>query len=132
MDKERNVTFHQASVGPIFSRRQMLKSVSSGFGFLAFAGLAAAQAKEASNSLSPKGGHHPARAKRIIFLCMRGGPSHVDLFDYKPELNARTGEPTTIGRDRGGTLGPLPSAEPRMTKTTVCRPRSAAHAPGDG
>jgi hypothetical protein len=36
--------------------------------------------------------HHPARAKRVIFLFMHGGPSHVDTFDYKPELQKRDGQ----------------------------------------
>jgi hypothetical protein len=88
------------------SRRHMLKSVASGFGYLAFAGLAhEAAAKEAAargGALAPKPTHFPARAKRVIFLCMNGGPSHVDLFDYKPELNRRSGEATPVGRERGG------------------------------
>ena len=94
-----------------FSKRQMLKSVASGFGYLAFSGLAheaAAsrgrldRAEESSGTLVPKSTHHPARAKRVIFLCMNGGPSHVDLLDYKPELQAANGRSTTIGQDRGG------------------------------
>ena len=66
----------------------MLQSVASGFGYLAFADLAQrASAADASRT------HFPARAKRVILLCMNGGPSQVDLFDYKPELMQRTGEP---------------------------------------
>ena len=84
------------------SRRQALKSAASGFGYLAFASLAAAKAS--GNALAPKPTHFPARAKRVIFLCMNGGPSHVDLFDYKPELNKRSGEPSSVGRDRGGAI----------------------------
>ncbi len=73
------------------SRRAALKHLSAGFGYLAFAGLAAqatAQDKpEVKRSLlSPRKPHFAARAKRVIFLCMRGGPSHVDTFDYKPQL----------------------------------------------
>lgn len=41
----------------------------------------------ASNPLAPKRGHFPAHAKRVIFLCMRGGPSQMETFDYKPKLN---------------------------------------------
>src|SRR5688572_18845764 len=87
------------------SRRQALQSMASGFGYLAFASLAhEAAAKEAAadDTLAPKPTHFPARAKRVIFLCMNGGPSHVDTFDYKPALNQQSGEATTIGRDRGG------------------------------
>jgi hypothetical protein len=69
----------------------MLRSVSAGFGYLAFAGIssstAAADDKQADkNPLAPQEPHHGARAKRVIFLCMQGGPSHVDTFDYKPQL----------------------------------------------
>jgi hypothetical protein len=75
----------------LFSRRQMLKTTSCGFGYLAFAGLSAQQSAAASASpMAAKAGHFPARAKRIIFLCMSGGPSHLDTFDYKPLLKAGT------------------------------------------
>jgi hypothetical protein len=89
------------------SRRDVLKSVASGFGYLAFAGLAhQAAAKEASrrggsDPLAAKAPHFPARAKRVILLCMNGGPSHVDLFDYKPSLNKQSGGTATIGKERG-------------------------------
>src|SRR6186997_509447 len=90
------------------SRRHALKSLASGFGYLAFASLAHTAAAKETNSrasqaaLAAKAPHFPARAKRIIFLCMNGGPSHVDLFDYKTALNSKSGEATSIGRDRGG------------------------------
>lgn len=84
---------------PAFSRREMLKTASSGFGYLAFADLAARAAEQSAASregpLAPKQPHFPARAKRVIFLCMRGGPSHVDTFDYKPKLSAKSGAPGT-------------------------------------
>src|SRR4051794_3429046 len=78
-------------MGTTVSRRAMLKSVASGFGYLAFAGLAH-EAAARGGSLAVKAPHFPARAKRVILLCMNGGPSHVDLFDYKPELSRRSGE----------------------------------------
>src|SRR5688572_16534457 len=86
---------------PFVSRRDALRSVASGFGYLAFAGLAHAEAKKAGGALAPKETHFLAKAKRVIFLCMNGGPSHVDLFDYKPELNKRNGENSPVG---GGKL----------------------------
>jgi hypothetical protein len=96
---------------PLLSRRDALKSLSSGFGYLAFAALAhEAAARDAGGStLVPRAPHFPARAKRVIFLCMRGGPSHVDLFDYKPELIRRSGQAATLGRDSAGAklLGPV-------------------------
>ena len=90
----------------LVSRRLALKSCASGFGYLAFAGMAhEAAAKEAAargGALAPQATHFPARAKRVIFLCMNGGPSHVDLFDYKPTLNKQSGSASSVGRERGG------------------------------
>lgn len=80
------------------SRRDLLRSVSAGFGSLAFASLAAsslpgiaAGALPAEQPLAPKPTHFPPRARRVIFLCMQGGPSHVDTFDYKPKLISDAG-----------------------------------------
>ena len=73
------------------TRRDMLKSVSAGFGYLAFAGLSATAAAPYQNPLLAKAPHFPARAKRVIFLAMQGGPSHLDTFDYKPKLIADAG-----------------------------------------
>ncbi|MEQ1826732.1 MAG: DUF1501 domain-containing protein, partial [Pirellula sp.] len=47
----------------------------------------------ASNSMAPKQPHFFAKAKRVIFLFMAGGPSQLELFDYKPELTRLNGEP---------------------------------------
>lgn len=76
------------------SRRDLLKSATSGFGYLAFAGLSSmAGASDSRRSpLAPRAPHFPARAKRVIFLCMNGAPSHVDTFDYKPRLAADDGK----------------------------------------
>ena len=79
------------------TRRDMLRASVCGFGQLALAALAGQQGWAASesllNPLAPKAGHLPARAKRVIFLFMWGGPSHVDLFDPKPRLNTESGKP---------------------------------------
>ena len=80
------------------SRREILKSVSSGFGYLALAGMCAEAAED--NPLAPKSPHFAPKAKRVIFFCMRGGPSHVDTFDYKPQLKVDAGKP---GLGRRGT-----------------------------
>jgi len=79
------------------TRRQILQTISSGFGYLAFSSLATLAAKQESKKrtggpLAPKEPHFQPRAKRVIFLCMRGGPSHVDTFDYKPKLTADHGK----------------------------------------
>ncbi|MDZ4287934.1 MAG: DUF1501 domain-containing protein, partial [Prosthecobacter sp.] len=73
------------------SRRDLLCSASAGFGMLAFNGLFGANANP-TNPLAPRQPHFPARAKRVIFLFMCGGPSQVDTFDYKPALTKRHNE----------------------------------------
>src|SRR3954466_2423315 len=76
----------------------LLQSTASGFGYLRFAALAhetTVKKTRGAEPLAPKAAHFPASAKRVIFLCMRGGPSHVDTFDYKPKLIADTGAPGT-------------------------------------
>ncbi|MBM3836951.1 MAG: DUF1501 domain-containing protein [Verrucomicrobia bacterium] len=73
------------------TRRQALKTAACGFGYLALAGLAAQRAA-AANPLAPKIPHFRARAKRVIFIFMQGGPSHVDSFDYKPILDNEDGK----------------------------------------
>ena len=70
------------------SRREALCRFANGFGMVGLAGLLGPQAMAA---VSP--GHRAPRAKRIIFLFMSGGPSHVDLFDPKPRLRAENGQP---------------------------------------
>src|SRR5262249_30692988 len=86
------------------SRRTMLKGTASGFGYLAFAGLSTGAAEHAASTVAPKHEHFPARAKHVIFLCMKRGPSHVDTFDYKPQLTADDGKPFTQGRFNGAKL----------------------------
>ncbi|WP_182866014.1 DUF1501 domain-containing protein [Stieleria mannarensis] len=84
----------------MFTRRDLLKHTSAGFGYLALAGMSSlsrssalgAGAEVAANPLAPKPPHFPAKAKRVIFLCMQGGPSHVDTFDYKPALASDDGK----------------------------------------
>ncbi|QDU23187.1 DUF1501 domain-containing protein [Urbifossiella limnaea] len=89
----------------MLSRRHLLQTTASGFGYLAFSALAQAQERAAdANPLAPKRPHFAPKAKRVIFLCMDGGPSHVDTFDYKPKLIADNGKPSNRGRFGGATL----------------------------
>ena len=85
----------------MMTRRDMLKQASLGFGSIALTAMLQEQAW-AENPLSPKRSHFRPRAKRVIFLFMKGGPSHLDTFDYKPLLQ----------RDHGK---PLPFDKPRVT-----------------
>jgi hypothetical protein len=72
---------------PVLNRRDLLKQAACGFGYLALTGLSAGRAPAAAwNPLAAKPAHFPARARRVIFLFMQGGVSHVDSYDYKPRL----------------------------------------------
>ncbi|MCG8648688.1 MAG: DUF1501 domain-containing protein [Pirellulales bacterium] len=79
------------------SRRQSLRAMACGFGFVSAAALAHRQAMAAiRNPLAPKQPHFASRAKRVIFLFMQGGPSQVDTFDYKTTLAKHDGEMLTF------------------------------------
>ncbi|MGY8689556.1 MAG: DUF1501 domain-containing protein, partial [Verrucomicrobiales bacterium] len=82
----------------------MLQQVSCGFGGLALAGLCQDQAR-AANPLASQPGLIPARAKRVIFVFMQGGPSQVDSFDYKPDLEKADGKDVDFVGVRFGTFG---------------------------
>ncbi|MBI3412206.1 MAG: DUF1501 domain-containing protein [Planctomycetes bacterium] len=90
------------------TRRQALHTFASGFGMVALAGLLAEESRGqdngAFNPLVVREPHHAPRAKRVIFLFMSGGPSHVDTFDPKPRLLAENGRP-------------LPFPMPRLERT---------------
>jgi hypothetical protein len=83
------------------NRRAFLRRAGGGFGMLALtsllggAGLLTGKATAATpaNPLAPKTPHFRGRARNVIFLFMSGGPSHVDLFDPKPELIRLAGQP---------------------------------------
>jgi hypothetical protein len=78
------------------TRRDMLRASACGFGQVVLAALAAqgarAEGRAVAGSIPLTVPHFPPRARRIIFLFMWGGPSHVDLFDPKPRLNAEHGK----------------------------------------
>ena len=80
----------------MLTRRQMLRRFANGFGLLGMAGLFGEDLFAAAMK--------PARAKRIIFLFMSGGPSHVDMFDPKPRLAKENGQP-------------LPFEKPKLERT---------------
>ena len=88
------------------SRRELLKSSAVGFGYLALQGLLAEESRavaapaDVRDPLAPKPTHFPARAKRVIFLFMKGGPSHIDTFDHKPLLARDHGKPLPFDKPR--------------------------------
>ena len=76
------------------SRRYLLRRAACGFGLMGLSGLMA----EAADPLAPKMPHFPAKAKRVIFMFMHGGPSHLDTFDPKPRLIKDNGKPLPFKR----------------------------------
>ena len=77
------------------SRRQMLRQCCAGFGNLALLGLMSSLERASAGAESPliaRPPMFPAKAKRVIFIFMHGGPSHVDTFDYKPALIRDSGK----------------------------------------
>src|SRR3954454_4487006 len=97
-----------ATAEPALSRRELLRRGGNGFAALALAGLLAEESRadgpDPRNPLAPRPGHFPAKARRVIFLFMHGGPSQMDTFDPKPLLD----------RDHGK---PLPFAKPRVVSS---------------
>ncbi len=89
------------------TRRDFLRGAGGGFGMIALAAMlaeqgllaAAEETDPALNPLAPKPPHRDARAQRVIFLFMSGGPSHLELFDPKPELQRLNGQklPASFG-----------------------------------
>src|SRR6185503_17609432 len=90
------------------TRREFLWEAGAGFtglalsylldrdGFFSRKALAAPAAASSANPLLPRQPHYPGRAKSVIFLFMYGGPSQVDTFDPKPELQKRDGQKVKI------------------------------------
>jgi hypothetical protein len=82
------------------SRREFLRRAGMGLGTLALAGLldrqgflgAEASDERSLHPLAPRSGHFPGTAHAVIWLFINGGPSHVDTWDYKPELERRDGQ----------------------------------------
>ena len=99
-------------IGASMTRREVFGRIGGGFGALGLAGAfgdagllgsraGASEGGAPADPLAPKPPHFPARAKRVIFLFMNGGPSHVDTFDPKPALKQYDGkEPPASMVDR--------------------------------
>ncbi|MFO0871076.1 MAG: DUF1501 domain-containing protein [Pirellulales bacterium] len=93
-----------ATQQPPATRRELLRRAAVGFGYVALAGLLGeetrVQGAPARDPLEPRPTHFPARAQRVIFLFMKGGPSHLDTFDYKPLLARDHGKPLPFDKPR--------------------------------
>ncbi|QDT95427.1 DUF1501 domain-containing protein [Gimesia aquarii] len=96
-------------VMPVISRREMLRSASCGFGYLALTALCGqpsfARDSSVIANLSARSPQLPARAKRVIFLCMSGGPAQMDTFDYKPQTGKKKHPGSVFKFDQHGESG---------------------------
>lgn len=95
---------------PGISRRAILRACGTGLGSLALGELLTQEATASTSPLAEREPHFPAKAKHVIHLFMNGGPSHVDSFDYKPNLSKYDGKTAPGGnlkteRPTGNVLG---------------------------
>src|SRR5882762_8244926 len=74
-----------------YCRRDFLMRSASGLSALALSSML--RGAESKNPLGAKPPHHTPTAKSVIWLFMEGGPSHIDLFDPKPEIERLAGQP---------------------------------------
>ena len=79
-------------------RRQFLKSASGGFAMTAFAGMCENLQAQPADPLASQPAHFAPAADRVIFIYATGGVSHVDTFDYKPQLEKDHGKPIVASR----------------------------------
>jgi len=107
-----------------FTRREMLRTTSLGFGSIALNSLFAREAQASAGALPAL--HHPAKVKQVIFAYMSGGVSHVDSWDPKPELAKRHGQPMpvpvkpTMFNNNGNIMASPWEAKPRGQSGIVC------------
>jgi Protein of unknown function (DUF1501) len=101
------------------TRRQFFGTSSLCLAPFAFASLAgrdssASAAESAAGPLASQQPHFAPRAKSVIFLCQIGGPSQIDLFENKPELNRRAGEPLPESLLKQVTFAQIQEKQPRL------------------
>jgi hypothetical protein len=110
------------------SRREALQRMCAGFGMLGLAGLLGPQASSAASFLAAP--HFRPRAKRVIFLFMNGGPSHVDTFDPKPALKTFEGrqpEGELYKKSKGSGFMPSPLAFNRSGQSGLAVSETLPH-----
>ena len=104
--------FSPQQINTLINRRSFLSRTSLGLGATALASLAKPDWLSAASGPNSIGGlpglpHLAAKAKRVIFLCMAGGPSHLETFDYKPELARLDGQPMPESFTKGQPIAQL-------------------------
>jgi hypothetical protein len=112
--------FDAASFALSVNRRTFLQNSAYGLGALALAGLMDPKLFGSARAAAPAAGpskgviqtpHFPIKARRVIHLCMAGGPSHLETFDWKPELKALDGKPFPDSFTKGQQLAQLQNTE---------------------
>src|SRR5262245_11953927 len=116
------------------SRREFLARAGGGLGALALASLVQRRAnasdpdEPAANPLAVRPPHYVPRATRVVWLFMDGGPSQIDLFDYKPALEKYAGQPLPPSFKRPVTSMGVTSGTPLMaTPRTFARHGRSGH-----
>ena len=97
MKREPNSPWHRRPPQGSVTRREFLWRSGGGLGGIALASLLGEQLALGEAGLLGGKLHHPAKAKRVVQFFMAGAASHIDLFDYKPELVKRHGQPSDFG-----------------------------------
>ena len=99
------------SLPDLIARRTFLAQGGVSLGAMALSSLLARGGRAATNEPKSRGMiktlHHPPKIKRVIWLYMSGGPSHLETFDYKPELAKRTGQPMPESVTQGQPIAQL-------------------------
>src|SRR5262245_62551617 len=108
------------------TRRQALQMIGGGFGMMAFAGMLNRSLAQAQAAMGVAKLDYPQRVKRVIFLFMNGGMSHVDTFDPKPMLDKYDGQPLPGGtikteRKTGELRSEEHTSELQSLRHLVCR-----------
>ena len=106
------MTRNQSNLQDWINRRTFLQAGGVSLGAAALSELMKASALASSSATNtekalPGLPHFPAKIKRVIFLCMAGGPSHLETFDYKPELNRLSGKPMPESFTKGQPIAQL-------------------------
>src|SRR5262245_59265447 len=114
------------------TRRYFFQQCGLGIGKIALAsllgeGLLRAGEPGSFNPLAPQPPHFPARAKNIIFLFMAGGPSQLELFDYKPRLQELNGQPIPESYLKGKRFAFMDSFTKQVPKLLGTRRKFARH-----
>ena len=99
----------------LINRRLFLSQAGKGLGLMALGNLLNPGLSQAGSQGNLRLLHIPPKAKRVIFLCMAGGPSHLESFDYKPELAKMDGKPMPESFTQGQPIAQL------QGKNLVCK-----------